>query len=251
MSSDPLTQILLNIGLALLIVLVALVLARLAKRWTVRLLTRTTANTNVAALVGNLVQIGVIVIGIVTALPVVGVQWASLVAVVGAAGLAISLSVQDLLKNVVAGIYILMEQPFRIGDRISVKEVTGVVQGIELRTTLLRTDEHLQVVVPNNTVLNEIITNRSTNSLVRATVQMRIKHTGTADIHNRIKELVAAIEGVAPTPAPEVILESSFNGVEKHKINFWVPTGKKLELTSALVQALQTAFPDADLKVIA
>jgi small conductance mechanosensitive channel len=250
-SSDPLTQILLNIGLALLILLVALVLARLAKRWIVRLLTRTTANTNVAALVGNLVQIGVIVIGIVTALPVVGVQWASLVAVVGAAGLAISLSVQDLLKNVVAGIYILMEQPFRIGDRISVKEVTGVVQGIELRTTLLRTDEHLQVVVPNNTVLNEIITNRSTNSLVRATVQMRIKHTGTADIHNRIKELVAEIEGVAPTPTPEVTLESSFNGVEKHKINFWVPTGKKVELTSALVQALQTAFPDADLKVIA
>ena len=241
----------LNIGLALLIVLVALLLASLLKRWVVRLLTRTTSNTNVAVLLGNLVQVGIIIVGIVAALPVVGVQWASVAALVGAAGLAISLSLQDLLKNVVAGIYILMEQPFRIGDRISVKDVTGVVQGIELRTTLLRTDEHLQVVVPNNTVLNEIITNRSASSLVRASVQMRLKQADSEQVSSRVNEVLAGIEGISVAPPPDVMHEGIFAGTEKHKINFWVPTGKKLELTSAAVKALQAAFPDADLKVLA
>src|ERR687893_213895 len=113
-TSDPLVQILLNIMRALLVLVVALV-----------------------------------VVGVVLMLPSFGVDWAGLLTLVGAAGLAISLSMQDLLKNVIAGIYILMEQPFRIGDRISVKEVTGIVQGIELRTTLLCTEESLQVVVPN------------------------------------------------------------------------------------------------------
>ena len=172
-------------------------------------------------------------------------------ALVGAAGLAISLSLQDLLKNVVAGIYILMEQPFRIGDRISVKDVTGVVQGIELRTTLLRTDEHLQVVVPNNTVLNEIITNRSASSLVRASVHMRLKQADSEQVSSRVNEVLAGIEGISVAPPPDVMHEGIFAGTEKHKINFWVPTGKKLELTSAAVKALQAAFPDADLKVLA
>jgi small-conductance mechanosensitive channel len=247
---DPLTQILLNIGLALLILLVALVVAGLAKRWVVRILVRTTSNANVATLVGNLVQVGIILVGIVTALPVVGVQWASLVALVGAAGLAISLSMQDLLKNVVAGIYILMEQPFRIGDRISVKDVTGVVQGIELRTTILRTDEHLQVVVPNNTVLTEIITNRSANSLVRTTVQMRVRRGDVPDLYNRVKTVVAGVEGVAETPSSDVAMDGVFEGVERHKINFWAPTGKKAEVTLAVMEALQSSFPEANLKVV-
>jgi small conductance mechanosensitive channel len=170
--------------------------------------------------------------------------------VLSIAGLAISLSMQDLLKNVVAGIYILMEQPFRIGDRISVKEVTGVVLGIELRTTILRTDEHLQVVVPNNTVLNEIITNRSTNNLVRATVLMRIKRAASADLNSQVKEVVAGTSDVATTPAPVSTPEGIFEGTARIKIDFWVPTGKKAEVTAAVVEALQTSFPDANLKVV-
>jgi len=195
--------------------------------------------------------VGVVLIGIITALPVIGVQWASLVAVLGVAGLAISLSMQDLLKNVVAGIYILMEQPFRIGDRISVRDVTGVVLGIELRTTILRTDDHLQVVVPNNVVLNEIITNRSASNLVRATVQMRIKEAAIADVITHIKEALVGIGDVAGSPEPLVILEGVFEGMSRIRIEFWVPTSKKAAVSATVVEALQAGFPQANLKVVA
>ena len=127
---DPVGIFLFNLGKALLILLVALILAQSAKRWIVRLLTRSRRiNINVASLVGNLVQIAIVALGIINLLTAFGVDLASLVTVLGVAGLAISLSLQDLLRNVVAGIYVLLEQPFKIGDRISVKDVTGVVQG--------------------------------------------------------------------------------------------------------------------------
>jgi small-conductance mechanosensitive channel len=198
---------------------------------------------------GNLAQVGIVFIGIVTALSVIGVPWASLVAVLGVAGLAISLSLQDLLKNVVAGVYILMEQPFRIGDRISVKDVTGVVQGIELRTTILRTDELLQVVVPNNTVLNEIVTNRSASALMRVTLQMQIKGAAKPDMVEQIKEALSGITDVADTPSPLVDLEGISEGMSVLRINFWVPTGKKMEVTSVVLETLQERFQQADLKV--
>ena len=163
--NDPIIQVLLNIIRGLAVLVVALILARYIKRWTIRAASRARVSLNVATLLGNLSQVGVVTVGIITMLPLLGVDLPALVTVLGAAGLALSLSMQDLLKNVVAGIYILVEQPFRIGDRISVKEVTGVVEGIEMRTTILNTEENLQVIVPNSVVLNEIVTNRSVSNL--------------------------------------------------------------------------------------
>ena len=115
-------------------------------------------------------------------LPSLGVDWTGLLTLVGAAGLAISLSMQDLLKNVIAGIYILMEQPFRIGDRITVKDVTGTVQGIELRTTIMCTDDELQVIVPNSTVLNEIVTNRTASNLQKQILLLNTKKNDLSSV---------------------------------------------------------------------
>jgi small-conductance mechanosensitive channel len=250
-SGDPLTQIVVNVIEALLILLVTLVLARFIKSWLVRLFMRSRVNLNVATLVGNLAQVGMVLIGIITALTVIGVPWASLVAVLGVAGLAISLSLQDLLKNVVAGVYILMEQPFRIGDRISVKDVTGVVQGIELRTTVLRTDEMLQVVVPNNVVLNEIVTNRSASNLTRVTLQMQVKGAAGPEMVEQIKETLSSITDVAGTPSPTLDLQGISDGMSVLRIDFWVSAGKKMEVTAAVIETLQVRFPGADLKVAA
>ena len=252
-SSDPWVPVLFNIARALVILLVALVLAGMAKGWAIRLLTRgRRINLNVASLVGNLVQIGIVVLGIINVLVAVGVDLASLVTVLGVAGLAISLSLQDLLRNVVAGIYILMEQPFKIGDRISVKEVTGVVHGIELRTTILRTDDGLQVVVPNNTVLNEVVTNRSVSSQQRAVVRVKVGTTNLGDLQEISEDIVAAIsniEGVAQSPTPSVTLEEIQEGTARLRVEFWHETGQKAAVASRVVDALRARWPEADMAV--
>ena len=252
--NDPLLPVLFNIGKALVILLVALVLAGAGKRWTVRLMTRgKRINLNVASLVGNLVQIGIVVLGVINVLIAFGVDLASLVTLLGVAGLAISLSLQDLLRNVVAGIYVLMEHPFHIGDRISVKEVTGVVQSIELRTTILRTDDGLQVVVPNNTMLNEIVTNRSITSQQKAAVRIRVSTTNLGDLQKMsddITAILATIEGVEQTPAPSVVLEGIHEGTARLKVEFWFPTGQKSKVAARVVEALRAQWPEANMSVV-
>src|SRR5690242_5139335 len=132
---DAIAQALPNLIRGIIILLITLLIARFIKRWLVSLLVRGKVNLSVATLLGNLAQIGVVALGVVLMLPLFGVDTATLLTVLGVTGLAISLSLQDVLRNVVAGIYILLEQPFRIGDRITVKDASGMVQGIELRTT--------------------------------------------------------------------------------------------------------------------
>ncbi len=247
--TDPLVQWLISGIRGLLVLLVALVLARIIRRWVVRLFARNNTNLNMAALLGNLAQVLVVLVGIVLMLPSFGVDWAGLLTLLGALGLAISLSMQDLLKNVIAGIYMLMEQPFRIGDRISVKDVTGVVQGIELRTTVLRTDEDLQVVVPNSVVLNEIVTNRSASNLQRQIITIRLPKGSLSEISRQISDALKEFPEIATTPAPVVALEQIFHGVARLRIQFWMPAGTPIALTPQIVEALQQRFPDANVTI--
>jgi small-conductance mechanosensitive channel len=101
----------------------------------------------VAALIG----------GGLLALAVSGLHIAALATLIGALGLAVSLSLQDVAKNFVAGLYLVIERPFKRGDRITVRSFSGQVEVIDLRTTTLRTDEGHQVILPNTIIMSEII----------------------------------------------------------------------------------------------
>jgi small conductance mechanosensitive channel len=248
-SSDPLVAALVAVIWALVALVVALVVARYARLWVVRLFTRRRVSLNVATLLGNLLQVLVVALGIIYALRSFGVDWAALLTIVGAAGLAISLSMQDLLKNVIAGIYILMEQPFRIGDRISVKEVTGAVQGIELRTTILWTDENLQVVVPNSTILNEILVNRSASNLQRQVVTVRTRSGSLSETSEEVIRALKDFPEIAASPAPVTALEGVGEGMARLRVEFWVPAEARLSVSSRVVEALQARLPDASVAV--
>lgn len=247
---DPLLELLLSLMRALVILVVALVLANFVKRWLVRLLSRSRLSLNIAVLLGNVLQVMVIVLGVLPVLRAFGIDWPALLTVLGAAGLALSLSMQDILKNVIAGIYILLEQPFKIGDRISVKEATGVVRGIELRTTIVSTDDGLQMVVPNSTVLNEIVTNRSASDLQRQVIVLRMPKGSLTEISNQISATLKTFPAIAPSPAPVVALEGVHRGVAKIRVEYWVPDGTNIATVPQVVEALQSSFPDANVTVV-
>lgn len=247
---DPLLELIFNVVRALALLVVALVVANFIKRWIVRLLSRSRLSLNIAVLLGNVMQVVVIVLGVLPVLRAFGVDWTAIVTVLGAAGLALSLSMQDILKNVIAGIYILLEQPFKIGDRISVKEATGVVRGIELRTTIMSTDDGLQMVVPNSLVLNEIVTNRSASDLQRQVIVVRMPKGSLTDMSNQIGSTLKNFSGIAPSPAPVVALEGVYKGVAKIRVEYWLPGGARIATAPQVVEALQVSFPDANVTVV-
>jgi small-conductance mechanosensitive channel len=146
---------------AVLVVLVAGVGLRVARRWTGSAMSRARVDTGTQILVKRGLAVTFVLVTILLVLGILGVNSVSLVTVAGAVGLAFSLAIQDILKNFFAGVYLLLERPFRVGDTVQVKDQLGVVENIGVRTTMLRTPDNVQVLVPNAVVFAEVVSNHT------------------------------------------------------------------------------------------
>ena len=146
---------------ALVVVVVSLVALRLALNWSGGAMRRARVDPGTQILIKRFLLVAWLVVTLLMVLGILGVSPAAIVAVAGAVGLAFSLAMQDILKNFFSGIYLLLERPFRVGDTIRVKEQTGVVENIGVRTTQLRTVDNVQVLVPNATVFSEVVANQT------------------------------------------------------------------------------------------
>lgn len=105
----------------------------------------------------RLIYISVWIIAFLWVLSVFQVQIATLTAIIGVLGLALSLSSQDLIKNLIAGVYLLLERPFGVGDWITVGTHAGRVEFIDLRTTILVTEDGERVIVPNTVMMSQVV----------------------------------------------------------------------------------------------
>jgi small-conductance mechanosensitive channel len=146
---------------AVIVVLITWFLASRARPWFERMTAGTRADANTRLAVGRLLSVIVLLVGAVTLLDTFGIPLSAVVTFVGVVGLAISLATQDILKNFFAGLYLLFERPFRLGDIVAVKDQRGVVETIGIRTTTLRTDENVYVMIPNAVMFAEIVSNRT------------------------------------------------------------------------------------------
>jgi small conductance mechanosensitive channel len=118
------------------------------------------ANLNLAILIGRLTYLCALALGVIWIAYIFGVQLSGLLTFLGALSLAVTFAIQDVLKNLVAGMYLLWERPFVIGDAIKVKDVSGAVEDIQVRTTVLRAENGQLIVVPNAVLFTEIVINR-------------------------------------------------------------------------------------------
>jgi small-conductance mechanosensitive channel len=161
-------------------ILVFMVAHRLVLNWTGRAMRRARVDTGTQILVKRALSVAFIVSAILIVLGILGVSPTGLLAVVGAVGLAFSLAIQDILKNFFSGIYLLLERPFRVGDTIKVKDQQGTVENIGVRTTLLRTPDNVQILVPNAIVFAEVVANHTHASDVPPASDVQAQPSGPA-----------------------------------------------------------------------
>jgi small conductance mechanosensitive channel len=148
-----------RLTLALLIGAVALFIASRVRHAVRVFFKRRKGDTGLELLLGRSAFVLIMGIGLLMILPIFGLSATALVATLGVFGLAVSLAIQDLLKNAVAGIYLLIERPFRPGETIKVRDFVGTVESVDLRTTTLRSEGEL-VYVPNAILFAEVLVNR-------------------------------------------------------------------------------------------
>jgi small conductance mechanosensitive channel len=230
---------------ALLVVVITLLLARAVRRTTMRALTRGRAQANVTILLGNLAQITMLTIGTLLVLAIYtrdAFGW--ILGSFSILGIVLGLSLQDILKNFFAGIWVLVERPFRIGDTIEVGGYSGVVEEITFRTTLLRTPDAQQVIVPNGTFMTASIVNLTRFPTRRASLWLTVDDASKPIAADDIRAALQEASGVAREPSPSVELRSVTGGKARYQVSFW--TAERDAALSAAIAALRARFPQGE-----
>lgn len=222
---------------------VAALLARLVKRLVRRMLARARFPRNIVALAGNGVTVGAAILCAAFVLTIFGVPTAAVVTSLSLATAGIVLAFQDVLKNLIAGIYLLVERPFTIGDRVKVRDAEGTVEEVSIRTTALKTDAGVLILVPNNIIFTEIVSNRSTLGIGHATLTLTNVQGAPDEISARARDALSQIDRLAPQPAPQTKIVAVGDGATEMQVEFWY-SGQQNPTAEAITRFGET-FPDA------
>ena len=241
-----------NLVLAVLIVVVAAFLARLARRIVEGLLHRTTDRApqakNVVGLLGTLAYVAVLAAGTFIALTVLDLDGlvTTLLAGAGVVGLALGFAFQDIASNFIAGILMAVRNPFVVGEIIETGDYMGTVREITLRSTIIDTFQGQKVILPNAKVYGDPIVNYSSRGDRRVDVGCGVGYGDDLAAAQRVA--VEAVEGLAmrQTAKPVQLYYTEFGDSSiNFMIRFWVAFSKQtdfLEAQSEAIKAIKTAF---------
>ena len=235
----------LNVLGALAIIIIGFMAAGWARRSLERALSRSgRIDTTLVRFFGSLLRYAIIAFVIIAALQQFGVQATSLVAVFGAAGLAIGLALQGTLSNVAAGVMLLMFRPFKIGDFITAGGQTGTVKEIGLFTTEMATGDNVKIIVPNGQIWGSAIQNFSGHTTRRVDLMMGIDYgdnidTAMATINRVIGEEARALKDPESVVAVAELADSSVNIVVRVWVNAADYWGVRWDITKKLKEQLE------------
>ena len=253
----------LNFGMKVLIALVIFFVGRMIARLVTKGLHNVMQSQEVDKIletfVCNLAYWALMLFVIIAAINQIGVQTTSLIAIMGAAGLAIGLALQGSLANFASGVLIVMFRPYRVGDFVEAAGIAGVVLQVQILTTVLKTGDNKQIIVPNGQIMNSIITNFSAHDTRRVEMTVGVSYDDDLDkVRSTIQDLVNADERILKDPecliAVSELADSSVNFTVRPWVNTADYSGVKFDLTEAIKkrfdkEGISFPFPQQDVHI--
>ena len=225
-------------------------------------LTRAKVDRTLVSFLGNVANIGLLILIIIAALGKLGIPTTSVTALIGGAGLAVALSLKDQLSNFAAGALIILFRPFKVGDYIKVNGFEGFVSEIKMVQTALSTPDNEEVILPNSVVMSNSIVNRSSMPLCRVQVVVGVDYA--CDLKAaKAAVLKAATEHplCVQTQGKEAVTYITNLADSAIEITLWAWTNEadlgafRFGLNEQVVENLRTAninipFPQRDVHII-
>ncbi|MAI80128.1 MAG: mechanosensitive ion channel protein [Deltaproteobacteria bacterium] len=245
---------------AIALLIVGYWVAGRAGRVTRRALERGSVDEQLVPFFSQTAHYFVLAVVVIAVLQLFGIETTSLVAVIGAAGLAVGLALQGTLSSFAAGVLLLVTRPFKIGNFVSVGGSVGVVAEVNLFTTTLNTPDNIQIMVPNSSVYGATITNFSANPTRRIDLVIGISYDD--DINKAIRlieEILGQEERVLKDPAPVVAASELGDSSVNLIVRPWVDSKNFAATRGALIQALKEGlerggcsfpYPQQDVHVV-
>lgn len=245
-----------NLVTALAIFYFGKLIVSLAMRGLHRVLRAQEIDKTLETFVCNLARVALMMVVVVAAIGALGIQTTSFIAIIGAAGLAIGLALQGSLSNFASGVLIVLFRPYKVGDFIEAAGISGTVIEVQILTTVFKTGDNKQVIVPNGQVMDSVITNYSANETRRVDMVIGVSYDDDLDkVRATLTKLLDAEERILKDPAYTIavaaLADSSVNFVVRPWVNTADYWGVMFDLTEAIKkrfdqEGISFPFPQQD-----
>jgi small conductance mechanosensitive channel len=239
----------LRIVVALVIFIAGRQIARIVLRALDRLMERSRMDVSLRKFLGDVAYAVLIVSVIIAALDTLGVKTTAVIAVLGAAGLAIGLALQGSLSNFAAGVMLIVLRPYKVGDLVMVGKYLGRVEAIKVFHTIIITADHREVTIPNAQVIAQPIENLTV--LGRRRVDLVVSVAQSSDLH-RVRQLlegvVLADQRIQQAPPPTIDIAEITDASVKLYLRPWTSVENYTKVAADTMERIKDTMEAAQLK---
>lgn len=237
-----------NVAIALAIFYAGKFVISLVVRGISKVMRAQNVDKTLETFVCNLVRMVLLVIVAIAAIGQLGIQTTSFIAIFGAAGLAVGLALQGSLSNFAAGVLIVLFRPYKVGDFIEAAGIAGAVEQVQILTTVLRTGDNKQIIVPNGQIMDSIITNYSANETRRVDMVVGVSYGDDLDkVRSTLQALVDAEERILDEPACTIAVSALADSSVNFVVRPWVKTADYWGVMFDLTEAIKKRFDQEDI----
>ena len=233
----------LKLIVAILIFMIGRTIARMLSKGLRKVMKAKEVDQILESFIGSLVYWALMTFVIIAAINHLGIQTTSLIAIMGAAGLAVGLALQGSLSNFAAGVLIVLFRPYRVGDFVEAAGVSGAVVQVQILTTILKTPDNKQVIVPNSEIMASIITNYSANDTRRVDLTVGVSYDDDLDkVRATLNEIIAAEDRVLAEPECVVAVSELGDSSVNFVVRPWVKTSDYWPVHFDLTETIKKRF---------
>ena len=243
-----------NYGLKIVAAVAILIIGRIAagifKRIVIKILKKSKTDEAIVSFVGSIAYTAIIIFTVLAALAKFGIQTASFVAILGAAGFAVGFAMQGSLSSFAAGVLLLVFRPIKVGDYVEVAGVAGTVKEIKLFSTIVATPDNVKIFVPNNKINGDIIKNYAGYNERRIDMVVGIGYDSPIDkAHEIMKKLVAADSRILAEPAVQIAVAELADSSVNFVLRPWVKKEDYWAVKFDLTEKIKKEFDDAGISI--
>jgi small conductance mechanosensitive channel len=225
-------------------------IARLIARGLRRLMVSRSVDPILETFVGTLVYWTLMAFIVIATITQIGVKTASLIALIGAAGIAVGLAMQGSLANFAAGVLIVIFRPYRVGDWIEAAGTSGSVVQVQLLTTELVSADNRRIIVPNRQIMDSIITNYSALATRRIDLVFGVGYDHDIEkVRDTIRKLVAADERILKEPECQIVVGELGESSVNFYVRPWAKTADYWPVRFDLTEAVKKRFDELGISI--
>jgi small conductance mechanosensitive channel len=248
------TELLMQYGMKVLAAIAILIVGRMIAKWLRRMITRMMERAEVDPMIigfaSSITYIALLFFVIVAALGALGVQTTSLIAVLGAAGLAVGLALQGSLANFAAGFLLIIFRPFKQGDFIEAAGVAGKVENIHIFTTTLKTPDNKTIIIPNGKLSADNIINYSAEENRRVEITVGVSYDADLkQVRGILEDLISGDQRVLDDPASLVAVSELAENSVNLVMRMWVKSGDFWDVTFDMNEAIKNRLDEAGIGI--